>query len=180
MSANLVVDLNNTCLMQTSIADGPVLSGSVTVPCSGAVIGNIVDLVNANTYCNLFAAGVSASGQLRLQVQCSDGTTSGSFTDPTSGYQTFPGAFQSGTILWINSGGGTGTGVLGTFTSGQCIASGFFVAQGFIRTGRYARVLALSGDFFAGGLTVGFISNQKWTGSGAGYTFSPSSGSITV
>ncbi len=179
MSANLLVDLGNTCQMGVSIQGTPVLSGALVAPCSGAVIGAGINMMNADTYCNLFVCGVSASGQLRVQVQCSDADTSGTYTDPTSGIAGFPGSFQSGGILWLNS-GGAGGGTLGAQYSGQSLASGFAVAQGFIRTGTFVRANLLSGDFGAGPLTVGFISNLKTIGSGAGFTFSPGSGTVNV
>src|SRR5271166_4002060 len=117
MSASLLVDLGNTCLM------GPVTLptfASGTFAASGATIGQSVDLLNANTFCNLIAMGVPlfTSGQLRLQVQCSDFDTSGSYVDPTSGLAQLPTSFQSGGIVIINSGGLLG-GVLGAQTSGQ-------------------------------------------------------------
>jgi hypothetical protein len=148
---------------------------------SGAVIGEIVDLKNANAFCNLFAAGrpVFTSGQLRLQIQTADATTSGSFTDPTSGLTNFPGHFASGGLLWLNS-GQAGSGLLGGGVSGQNMQSGFFVFQGFQRVGRYARVNVISGDFYAGTLTAGFVSQLKTTGSGHGFAYSPGSGSVSV
>ena len=177
MSANLILDLGNTTQFGVSIVGDPVLSGALVHPCSGAVIGNIVDMLHSDTYCNLVVTGFSASGQLRVVVQNSDTATSGALStgDPTSGIAAFPGAFVSGTILWINS-GGTGGGVLGAFVSGQAIASGFGAAQAFQRTGRYVRALLLSGDFGAGPLTVAFLSQFKTTGSGGGFTWSPGSG----
>lgn len=149
---------------------------------SGAYVGIGVDLINADTYCNLWAAGFTHSGQLRLQVQTSDTDTSGNYTDPTSGAPVFPGAFQSGTILWLNSGGVGSGGLLGVFTSGQSIESGFAVAQGFSRPYRYARLIALNegSTQFAGPLTAGFISNLRTTGSGGGTSLLPSSGAVNV
>jgi hypothetical protein len=179
VSASTLVDLQNTCQRGVSIQGSPVLSGAGVFPCSGAVIGQGIDLLHADTYCNLYVAGVSASGQLRAQVQCSDTDTSGSYTDPTSGLPQMPGAFSSGGILILNSGGTTG-GLLNGLVSGEALASGFFVAQGFIRTGRFARVNFLSGDFAAGAITAGFISQFKTTGSGGGFTLLPGSGTVSV
>lgn len=179
MSAGYVVDLGNGAQMGASIVGTPVLSGALVSPCSGAVVGVGLSFNDANSLCNLFVAGVSASGQLRVQVQCSDSDTSGTYTDPTSGLASLPGAFQSGGILWINSGGTTG-GLLGAQVSGQALASGFVVAQGFQRTGEFVRALLLSGDFAAGPLTVGFVSQKRITGSGAGYSPLPSSGTVNV
>ena len=180
MSANLLVDLANTCQLSQSIGAAGAGSG-ISYPASGAIIGDVVDLINANTFCNLWAAGtaVFGSGQLRLQVQVSDSTTSGTFTDPTSGAAQFPTSFQSGGLLWINS-GATGGGVLGAFVSGQAVQSGFMTGGGFIRTGQYARVNVLSGDFYAGRLAAGFVSQLKTTGSGGGFTYSPGSGTVNV
>lgn len=181
MSANLIVDLGNTAQIGVSIQDNPVLSGSLVAPASGAIIGQGIFMGNADTFCNLFAAGVSASGQLRLQVQCSDTDVSGNYTDPTSGLAQFPGIFQSGGILWINS-GGVGNGVLGAQVSGQCVASGWAAAQGFQRTGVYARINVLSEGAaqYAGGLVAGFISQLRTTGSGGGFSYSPTSGVVNV
>lgn len=179
MSAGLIVDLGNQALSYPTIVPTTILSGNMTAPCSGTVVGSVVDMVVANTYCNLNVAGVSPSGQLRVQVQTSDQTTSGSFTDPTSGLAQLPGAFQSGGILWLNS-GGAGGGLLGAGTSGQFMASGFNVSQAFQRPGRYARALLMSGDFACGGITVSFISQLKTTGSGGGFSYLPQSGGNTI
>lgn len=181
MSANYIVDLGNSAQIGVSIVTTPVLSGSLVAPCSGAIIGQGINMNNANAYCNLFVAGVSASGQLRVQVQTSDSDTSGSYTDPTSGLPVgaLPGQFQSGGLLWINS-GGTGGGLLYGGQSGAYLASGFGVAQGFIRNGTFVRANILSGDFAVGGLVVGFISQLRTTGSGGGSTQSPGSGALNV
>src|SRR3954470_5896389 len=117
MSASLLVDLFNTCQVGVSINPPPLLSGAFSAPSSGAIIGQVINMANADTYCNLFACGTSASGLLRLQVQCSDSTASGTFTDPTSGLAQLPGAFSSGAILWVNSGGDNG--LLSPVVSGQ-------------------------------------------------------------
>lgn len=179
MSASYLVDLGSTTQMAVSIQDGPILSGSITAPCSGAIIGQGINMINSDSYCNLFVAGVTASGQLRVQVQSSDTDTSGTYTDPTSGLPNLPGAFQSGGLLWINSGGLLG-GVLGSGTSGQYVASGFATSQAFLRPGTFARANLLSGDFAVGGFTIGFISQLKTTGSGGGFSFQPSSGTVNV
>lgn len=185
MSASLVIDLGNTAQMSVSIGLGGAGSGLI-YPASGAVIGQSISLRNADTFCNLFAAGnaVFTSGQLRLQVQCSDTDTSGNFTDPTSGLPStaFPTSFQSGGILWLNSGGtgGSSGGLFGGFVSGQAIQSGWAVAGGFQRPFEFARVNVLSGDFYAGTLVAGFISQYRTTGSGGGFSYSPSSGTVNV
>jgi hypothetical protein len=49
----------------------------------------------------------------------------------------------------------------------------------FQRPHRYARLILNSG-VFPNALTAGFISNKKFIGSGAGFTLSPSSGSVSV
>ena len=179
MSASLTVDLGNSCQSDVSINGTTILSGSLVAPCSGAIIGDSINMINADTYCNVFVAGTSSSGQLRVQVQCADADTSGLYTDPTSGLAAFPGAFESGGILRLNS-GGAGGGLLGAATSGQYLASGFFVAQGFLRTGTFVRANLLSGDFGGGPICVGFISNLKTTGSGGGFSYSPTSGVVNV
>lgn len=177
-SAGLVVDLGNTAQEFVSIQDTPFLSGGAVFPWSGAVIGQGGDMINSDTYCNLHVAGVAASGRLRVAVQTAPSDVSGQYTDPTSGLANLPGAFQSGGILWINS--GSDNGVLGAFVSGQCIASGFAVSQGFQRPGRYVRAVLLSGDPYAGSLCVSFISQLRTTGSGGGFSLQPSSGSVNV
>lgn len=161
MSANLIVDLGHTADMRPSIVN------ALIFPASGAVIGNPVDLKDANTVCNLFVAGdLAQSGRLRVAVQTSESTASGSFTDPTSGLAQMPGEFSSGGVYWINSGAG--------------LYSGFFDATFFQRPNRYARVNVLSGDFWTGELTAGFISQKRTTGSGAGYSYQPGSGTVNV
>jgi hypothetical protein len=168
VSANLLVDLNNTCQMSPSIVAPPALSGFLAAPQSGVQVGLTVDLLNANTFCNVYACGgVSESGLSRLQVQTSDATTSGSFTDPTSGLPVMPTSFSSGGVLWLNSGGGA-------------LSSGFFFAAAFQRPHRYARLVQMSGDWMTGALAAGFISALKTTGSGGGFTYSPGSGSVRV
>ncbi len=164
--------------MQPTITDSPILSGSLIAPCSGAIIGNGVNMINANTVTNLLVVGVCTSGQLRVAVQTAPNDVSGQYTDPTSGLAQMPGAFQSGGILWINSGGLNG-GTLGPTTSGQVVSGGFMVASIFQRPQQYARAIILSGDFGACSL-VGFISNLKVTGSGGGTTQSPQSGTPSV
>jgi hypothetical protein len=177
-SANLAVDINGTCVLGTTIT-GTIQSGGPPAPASGTVIGASVDLINADTYCNVIVVGNCSSGQLRVQVQTSDTDTSGNFTDPTSGLAQLPGVFQSGGLLWINSGGLLG-GTIGTtgFVSGQAVTSGFSVANPFQRPGRFARANLLSGDF--GTANVFFLSNLKTTGSGGGFSLSPTSGSVNV
>ena len=179
-SANLIVDIGGTAQSQLSIGIGGAGSGNIYAA-SGAVIGLAANLIAANTYCNLHVAGTPlfASGQLRIAVQVADADTSGSYADPTSGVTSFPTAFSSGGILILNS-GGLGSGTLNGGTSGQNMQSGFSVYAAFLRNGQYARAVVLSGDFYAGTLTVGFVSQLKTTGSGAGSTQSPGSGVVSV
>lgn len=166
MSANLVVDLNAGVLEAVSIA--PASGNGGGLPASGAIIGNPVDMITAGTFTNvLIAAGQSQSGALRVAVQTSDSTISGTFTDPTSGLAQLPTWFQSGGLIYINSGGAN-------------LASGNFYVAGFQNPNRYARAIILSGDFYNGPTSVGFINNYKVTGSGGGYTLSPSSGAVNV
>ena len=180
MSANLLVDLGNTTQQGVSIQDTPLLSGSFIAAGSGVIIGQTINMINANTYCNLQLTGVSASGRLRVQVQTADNDTSGEFTDPTSGLAQLPTAFSSGGILWINSGLDNGT--LGPVISGHNIASGWAESAAFIRPGTYVRANVLSEGTaqYAGALTATFISQLKTTGSGGGFTLSPSSGVVNV
>lgn len=181
MSANYVIDLANTTIALPSIALGAVAGSGVAYAASGAIIGQSCDLINANAMCNLEIKGcpVFTSGQLRIQVQCSDSDTSGTYTDPTSGLQTFPTNFQSGGIVILNS-GAVGGGILGAGVSGQFIQSGFSAYAGFQRPLRFARANLVSGDYYAGTLYVGFVSQQKTTGSGGGQTQSPGSGTPSI
>ena len=181
MSASHLVDLNNTTQMIKSV-DGAGAGSGCVFAASGAIVGDVCDMLNANTYCNLFVAGTAnfTSGLLRVAVQSSPNTTSGNFTDPTSGLQALPSNFSSGGILWINS-GSTGGGVLYAFQSGQAVLSGFMTGAAFQRPNRYVRAIVLSGDFYAGPLVAGFISQLKTTTSGTGFSWSPQSGtSISV
>ncbi len=181
LSASYLVDLANTCQLATSITDSPLLSGGITCVASGAIVGQGINMINSDSYLNVFAQGLAASGQLRLQVQTADADVSGQYTDPTSGLPNLPGAWQSGGILWINS-GGAGGGVLGGFVSGQAIASGWAASQALLRPGTYARLVALlEGTVqYGGSLTAGFISQFKTTGSGGGFSYQPGSGTVNV
>lgn len=141
----------------------------------------MVDLIHANTFCNLNVVGQAAgtSGQLRVAVQTADVTTSGSFTDPTSGLNQIPPPFQSGGLLIINS-GGIMNGIYSSGTSGYFVQSGFSAFAAFQRPHRYARAVVLSGDFYWGPLAISFVSQYRTTGSGGGFTLSPGSGSVSV
>lgn len=224
MSANLVVDIGQTCQFHPSI---------VTPTSGGTVVGLPIDLKNSNTFCNVFAAAGAGSGPVAILIQTADAVASGlftsgaglplsgSFTDPTSGLDasTLPPNINSGGILWINSGlytmpggginpiesgqsylvngfppGTTPQGVhpiqhgqgAGGFnaTSGAApiFGSGGGVAFGaFLRPHRWARLIRLSGGSLPGAsLIAGFVSQLKTTGSGGGYNYSPTSGSVLV
>lgn len=177
MSANSVVDLGNTVQVTPTVING---SGNL-FPCSGAVIGASVNLINADSMCQVQITGCPTygSGQIRVQVQCSDSDVSGTFTDPTSGLAQMPSVFTSGGIVTINS-GGLNNGIYGPGVSGQFMLSGFSAFAAFQRPGQFARANLLSGDFFAGNVSVNLLSQLKVTGSGGGYTLSPSSGGINV
>ncbi len=183
MSAGLLVDLGNTAQQGVSISPTPFLSGGLIAAASGNIIGQSVNMINANTYCNVELVGVSASGQIRIQVQTADSDTSGSYTDPTSGLAQLPGVFASGGIIWVNS-GGTGQGVFSPFASGNSLASGFAAATAFQRPGQFVRanILTEGSQQYAGPLTVAFVSQLKTTGSGGGFSYAPQglSGGNTV
>lgn len=191
MSANLLVDFGGTITALPSLpstavaADGPNAgsSGGNMSSLSGVLVGDIVDLINANTYCNVYVAGRSlGSGPLLIGVQTSDSTASGTFTDPTSGL--LPGNygtnFSSGGYLIIGSGGWTGAtdpgGIFGSGVSGQMALSGFFAAGAFNRGQRYARLFVGSGFMEWAGAAAGFMTQTKITGSGGGTTQAPGSG----
>lgn len=162
MSASLLVDLGNTCQLANSIQPA---NGVGASPASGVIIGQYVDMINANTFTNLFVAvGPNLSGAFRVGVQTSDLTTSGSFTDPTSGLAALPTAFQSGGLFWVGSGGN--------------VASGVWQAAGFQNPNRYARAVVLSGSAANAPVTAGFINHKKTTGSGGGFTMAPLADSV--
>lgn len=184
MSANLVVDLRQTTSYWTSIQQSVRVASGVG---TGAVVGSIVDLLTANTLCNVFAAGANFnSGIMQILVQTSDTTTSGNFADPTSGIPVtaLPPGIHSGGVFLLNSGLWQSGGALGAKVSGVSrFASGGMDFAAFLRPHRYARLVLLSGA--AGGLafhsgdaslTAGFVSQLKITGSGGGSTLSPASG----
>ena len=163
MSASHLVDLGPTCDLLPSVNPANLF------PASGATIGNAVDLLHAHGFTNLLVYGaLSQSGRLRVAVQTSDTTTSGDFTDPTSGRAAadLPFGMASGGIVWVNSGAG--------------LLSGFIQAVGFLRPHRYARANVLSGDFWQAIGGAGFVCQKHVVGSGGGFTFAPGSGSLSV
>lgn len=161
MSANLVVDINATCQTSVSFATSSV----GTVPASGIQIGQVVDLLTANTFCNVFGTSAPNANQVLVQVQTSDSTASGTFTDPTSGLAQLPTNMQSGGILVVGS--------------GSQAVSGDIHFGAFQRPGRYARCIILSG-LNTGWVTAGFVSQRKTTGSGGGFSYAPLTGSVNV
>jgi hypothetical protein len=173
MSANLVVDLGATTDYRVSVAVG-----------SGAnlVIGEIVDFLSANTYDNVFVAGgLAGSGVVEVRVQTSDATTSGSFTDPTSGLAALPTSFVSGGVFFANSGlwASGNESLTAPVNNAPLFCSGGIQFAAFQRPARYAR-LVLNSGFYPGPITAGFISNKKTTGSGGGFTYAPLTGSVNV
>lgn len=189
-----IVDLYNATMALPSLpstavaADGPIAisSGGVISSLSGVMIGDIIDLVNANAATQVFVAGRSlGSGPLMIGVQTSDATTSGSFTDPTSGLAALPSVFQSGGYLVIGSGGWTGAtdpgGIYGSGMSGSMALSGFLAFGGFQRPHRYARLFLGSGFMDWAACQAGFVAQLKTQGSGPGFAWSPqSSGNNTI
>lgn len=183
MSANYVVDLRQTTQHAGSIAQRTIAASGVG---TGVVVGKVVDLLHANTFTQVWAAGNDfSSGEVRILVQTSDATTSGSFTDPTSGLPpaAFPPGIHSGGVFILNSGLWQSGGVYGPALSGVSrFASGGIEFGAFLRPHRYARLVLLSGTgngiaFQSGAtLTAGFLGQLKTTGSGGGFTQSPSSG----
>ncbi len=186
MSATTVVDLGPAVHFSRSLPDPAggadvgmaITSGGCVSALSGVQVGSVIDLLHANTFCNVWVQGQSlGSGPLLIGVQTSDTTTSGSFTDPTSGLARLPAPFVSGGWLVIGSGTGTNVGIFSSGVSGSIVQSGFACAAGFIRPHRYARLITGSG-FYDGPLGAGFISELKTKGSGGGFTHSPHPSSV--
>ena len=186
MSANLVVDLGATTIAGQSLPAGTTgltLSGQFA-GLSGVVVGGIIDLKNADTYCNVYVTGITTlgSGQLVVAVQTSDAVTSGSFTDPMSGLAANdrPSRWASGGNLILASGATVpSAGLWGSAISGYNMQSGFVAFAAFQRPHRYARLLAQSG-FYLGTLSAGLISQERTVGSGGGSTYAPGSGVVSV
>lgn len=169
-----MVDLGATCDYRASIMIG---SGS------NFIVGEIIDLLHADTYCNIFVAGGAAggSGVIEARVQTSDATTSGSFTDPTSGLPQMPSFMASGGVMFVNSGlHSSGNFSLSSpVNDAPVFCSGGIQFAAFQRVGRYARLINVSGSY-PGAITAGFVSQKKTTGSGGGFTFNPGSGVVNV
>lgn len=173
MSASYVVDLSATTIAGVSIAPA---AGVGSTPASGVIVGNGLDFTLATTFCNVWAAGASLSGQFRVQVQTAPSNTSGLYTDPTSGLPPYlPTNIQSGGILICGSGANQASG-------GSNMVSGGVEIGGFLRPAGHAwvRAVVMSGDQHNGPVTVGFIEQQATTGSGTGYSYAPSSGILQV
>ena len=174
MSANLIVDLNGTVDARASLVIG---SGS------NFVVGEIVDLLHADTFTNVWVAGgvAGGSGVIEVRVQTSDALTSGTFTDPTSGLSQLPTNFVSGGVLFVNSGlwASGNTSISSPAASGPSFGSGGIAFGAFQRPGRYVRLINNSGGW-AGALTAGVLAQKKTTGSGGGFSFAPSSGVVEV
>lgn len=189
MSASLLVDLGNTCQLGFSFPPDPTLAhtagasgGQVDSRTSGVTIGAAIDMLHANTFCNVVVNGICfTSGPLVVQVQTALKDTSGTYSDPTSGFSFFPTSFQSGGQIYVGL-SGDGGGLLNSgFVSGQSILSGFAISAGFQRPAghRYARINVLSG-FFVGQVQAMFVTNLRTTGIGGGQSQQPGSGSPTV
>jgi hypothetical protein len=170
VSANLVVDLSATVDCRPSVNVGSGVN---------KVIGEVIDLLHADTYCNVYVGGLGGSGAIEVWVQTSDSTASGTFTDPTSGLAAFPTKVGSGGVLFVNS---------GLFSSGNqslsapvnnapAFCSGGIDFGAFQRPHRYARLILNSGPF-PNAITAGFISQKRTVGSGGGFTLNPTSGTV--
>ncbi len=170
-SASLTVDLATTD-HRVSVAVGSGIN---------LVVGEIIDLLHSNTYCNVFAAGGAGSGAIALRVQTSDTTNSGDFTDPTSGLADLPQGISSGGIFYANSGlWASGSQSLSApVNNAPLFCSGGFQTAQFICNGRYARLINVSG-VFPNHLTAGFIHQKRTTASGVGSSHSPSATTFTI
>lgn len=159
MSANLIVDVANTALFGVSLSQAT----GVASPASGVQIGMPIDMEHANTNTQIWATlGANASGPCQVAVQTANVTTSGSFTDPTSGLAQMPDGLLSGGLLWVGSGGNP---LSGTMTWGS-----------FQRPHKYARLVCLSGSQTNAILTAGLLGQLRTTTSGGWYSYSPGSG----
>lgn len=182
MSANLVVDIGATAQVpQLSIV-------TPFAPSSGVMVGQIVDLLHYDTFCNIFVAGGGgasgvSSGFVGVAAQFSDSLASGTFADSLSGQASYlPSFIGSGSVLYGNSGlAASGAIPLGApIDNASPFCSGGFQAGALIRTGRYGRLILLSGASLVCPIVAGFITNLRTTGSGGGQSQSPSSGNVSV
>ena len=171
-SANLVVDIGSTCDYAASVMVG---SGS------DLLVGRIVDLLHADTYTNVFCAAGVGSGVIELRIQTSDTLTSGSFTDPTSGLESFPSWIASGGIFFANSGLAVSgnQSISAPVNNAPLFCSGGIQFGAFARPHQYARLLYNSGPFL-NWIVAGFVGNKRTIGSGGGFTYSPGSGTVNV
>lgn len=175
---NHIVDIANTTDFGVSVQS---FSGT------DDAIGRIVDLANAHINTNVFVNVVGGlSGVLPIRLQTSDLTTSGSFTDPTSGLPAFPvqGRVSSGGVFWANSGlyaSGNST-PYALAADAPLFCSGGTAWASFQRPHRYARAILTSGTaaIAAAIVTVGFMGQKIGGVSGGGFTLAPSSGTINV
>lgn len=175
MSANLAVDLGATTDYRVSVSVG---SGS------NLIIGAPIDLLYADTYCNLFVAGngvAGGSGAIDAWIQTAPTTASGDFTDPTSGLAAFPSFISSGGRFICNSGLWTSgiSSLTSVVNNVPLFASGGIQFGAFQRPQRYARIILNSGPY-PGPITAGFISQKRVTSSGGGFTLLPGSGVVAV
>jgi len=172
MSANLVVDLGNTTDYRLSVQRH---SGS------NLLVGEIVDLLHADTFTQVYVGGNFGSGPIGVRIQTSDGTASGTFTDPTSGLDQFPTVIASGGIFWANSGlwQSGNYSLSAPVNNAPLFCSGGIQFAAFQRPHRYARLVYISGDF-PQPIQAGFVANKRTTGSGGGFTLSPTSGTVNV
>lgn len=168
MASNLT-DLAGTCQFGLSLPTTNQLSGGGVFALSGAAVGNVVDMLHANSYTNVVVTlgPTTSGGPVTLQVQTSDTATSGTFSDPTSGHPT--GAYPMG----LSSGG------LFILTSGLVGGSGLVTGFAFQRDGRYARVNLLSG-LAAGEVSATLVAQRKLTTSGLGVSYSPVSQTVSI
>ncbi len=176
--ASYTIDIGNTTQYTPTIS---AVTGVDSSPSSGVIVGRVVDLLHANAFCNVQVVGGPSSGVFRVQVQTSDTTTSGTFTDPTSGLAQMPTSFASGGVMFVNSGlwasGTFGRSMGGTVDQAPLFCSGGVAYAAFQRPHRYARALVMSGNQFDAPVSVAFVTQLKSPGSGAGFTFSPAGGS---
>ncbi len=180
MSASYLVDLGGTCALAPSLPGSVAPSPSgLQAGLSGQLVGDICNLIYANAATQVYVQGKSVnSGPLVIGVQTSDSTTSGTFTDPTSGLPVMPSWFSSGGFLRI---GLSGQAPLSDQVSGQFLQSGFLVSAFFQRPHQYARLFIASGQGrYDGPVAAGFIGQLRTTGSGGGFSYSPGSGAVNV